>query len=121
MKKTLKIVGTISEDIANSNGIPQYANKDIVQSLKLDIHTNKHANDFFSIDSYHETLINIDKVIKKPYYVEYDEKKNSLKYYGRTNQYVCVVVKLDKKEIYVSTFYPQNKEKIDKIKKRKNS
>ncbi len=117
LKRNLKIVGTISEAIAESNGIPQYANKDILQSVKLDIHTNKHANDFFSIDSYHSTLINIDKVIEKPYYVEYDSKKNSLKYYGKTDQYVCIIVKLDKKAIYVSTFYPQSKAKIDKLKK----
>lgn len=114
---TVKIVGYISEKIANDYNLTEYKNKEIVQSTKLDIHTNKHANDFFSIDSYHKTLINIDKIINKPYYVEYDSKKQSLKYYGKVEQYVCVIVKMDKKDFYVSTFYPQSKDKIDKLKK----
>lgn len=113
---TVKIVGYISEKIASDNNISQYINKEIAQSAKLDIHTNKYASDFFSIDSYHKTLINIDKIIKNPYYVEYDSKRHALKYYGKVDQYVCVIVKIDKKEIYVSTFYPQSKEKIDKLK-----
>lgn len=113
---TIKIVGYISEKIASDNNIIDCKNKEIVQSTKLDIHTNKHANNFFSIDSYHKTLINIDKIIAKPYYVEYDSKKQSLKYYGKVEQYVCVIVKIDKKETYISTFYPQSKEKIDKLK-----
>lgn len=113
---TCKIVGSISEQIANDNNISQYENLEIVQSTKLDIHTNKHANDFFSIDSYYNTLMNLDKIIKKPYHVEYDKKRQSLKYYGKVDQYVCVVVKLDRKEIYISTIYPQSKDKIDKLK-----
>jgi len=115
--KTTKIVGYVDKKIAYDNNIIEYAEKDIVQSTKLDIHTNKHAADFFSIDSYHNTLININEIIKNPYYVEYDSKKDSLKYYGKVDQYVCVIVKIkEKKELYISTFYPQSKEKIDKLK-----
>ena len=115
--KTKKIVGYVDKKIAYDNNIIEYAEKDIVQSTKLDIHTNKHASDFFSIDSYHNTLININEIIKNPYYVEYDSKKDSLKYYGKVDQYVCVIVKIkEKKELYISTFYPQSKEKIDKLK-----
>ena len=88
-----------------------------MQSTQLDVHTRKHANDFFDIDSYHNTLVNIDKIIARPYHVEYDEVKKSIKYYGKVDQYVCVVVKIqDKKELFVSTFYPLSKEKIDKLK-----
>ena len=60
--------------------------------------------------------MNLDKIIKNPYHVEYDEKRQSLKYYGKVDQYVCVVVKLDRKETYISTIYPQSKDKIDKLK-----
>lgn len=115
-KYSSKIVGYISQEIANSNNITDYLDREIIQSNKLDIHTNKHASNFFTLDSYHNTLINIDKIIKRPYYVEYDEKRSSLKYYGKIDQYVCVIVKIDKKDVYISTFYPQSKEKIDKIK-----
>ena len=111
-----KVVGFISEKIAKENKIEEYVNKEIIQSTRLDIHTNKHANNFFSIDSYHNTLSNVDKIIEEPYYVEYDSNKQSLKYYGKVDQYVCVVVKMqNKRELYVSTFYPQSKEKIDKL------
>ncbi len=64
--------------------------------------------------------MNIDKIISSPYYVEYDEKRNSLKYYGKVDQYVCVVVRLDKKEYFVSTFYPLSKKKIDKLKSKED-
>ena len=64
--------------------------------------------------------MNIDKIISSPYYVEYDKKRNSLKYYGKVDQYVCVVVRLDKKEYFVSTFYPLSKKKIDKLKSKEN-
>ncbi len=60
--------------------------------------------------------MNINEIINNPYYIEYDEKKQSLKYYGKIEQYVCVVVKLDKKGPFVSTVYPQGKTKIDKLK-----
>lgn len=116
-KNTTKIVGYLSEKIAIEKNLHDHKLQEIVQSTKLDIHTNKHADDFFSIDSYHNTLMNINKIINKPYHVEYDDKKNCLKYYGKVDQYVCVIAKIDKKEIYVSTFYPQSKEKIDKLKR----
>lgn len=64
--------------------------------------------------------MNIDKIISSPYYVEYDEKRNSLKYYGKVDRYVCVVVRLDKKEYFVSTFYPLSKKKIDKLKSKED-
>ena len=80
---TLKIVGTISKKIAQKNNVSEYSEFEILQSSKLDIHTNKHADDFVSIDSYHKTLIGIDKIIEEPYHVEYDNKRNSFKYYGK--------------------------------------
>ncbi len=114
-KFTSKKVGYIDDKIIKKFDIKNIVSEKIVQSSKLDIHTNKHANDFVSLDSYHNTLMNIDKIISNPYYVEYDEKRNSLKYYGKVSQYVCVVVRLDKKEYFVSTFYPLSKKKIDKL------
>jgi hypothetical protein len=109
--KTTKIVGYVDKKIAYDNNIIEYAEKDIVQSTKLDIHTNKHAADFFSIDSYHNTLININEIIKNPYYVEYDSKKDSLKYYGKVDQYVCVIVKIKEKKNYI---FPHFTHKVKK-------
>ena len=116
---TLKMVGKITKKVVRDNNISEYVNMDIVQSSKLDIHTNKHIDQFFSIDSYHNTLLNVNKIINNPYYVEYDKNKKSLKYYGKVDQYVCVVVKFDKHGAFISTIYPQSKKKIDKIKNEK--
>lgn len=117
---TSKIIGYLDENIRKHFNIEKSSSKEIVQSNKLDIHTNKHANDFITLDSYHNTLMNIDKIISSPYYLEYDKKRNSLKYYGKVDQYVCVVVRLDKKEYFVSTFYPLSKKKIDKLKSKED-
>ena len=116
---TLKKVGIITKNIANRYNIHEHINKHIVQSSKLDIHTNKHANQFFSIDSYHNTLLNTGKIINHPYYVEYDNKKQALKFYGKVDQYVCIIVKFNKREDFISTIYPQSKKKIDKMKSKK--
>lgn len=97
----------------------QYKNKNIVQSINLNKHTLKHANEFKSIDSYNRTLSELTEVIKTPYYVYFDEYRNSLKYYKKLEEYVCVVVNLTEGDIFVSTFYPVNKNKIDKLKKSK--
>ncbi len=60
---------------------------------------------------------NIDKIISKPYFVYFDKSKNSLRYYKYIDGYVCAIVKLTKKrELYVATVYPINKNKIDRLK-----
>ena len=71
---TSKIIGYLDENIRKHFNIEKSSSKEIVQSNKLDIHTNKHANDFITLDSYHNTLMNIDKIISSRYYVEYDKK-----------------------------------------------
>ena len=62
-----KIIGYLDENTIERFNIEKVFPKEIVQSNKLDIHTNKHANDFITLDSYHNTLMNIDKIISSPY------------------------------------------------------
>lgn len=87
-----------------------------MQSLKLIYHVNKHVNDFISVDSFNDTLANVDKVISSPYYVYYDPIKNSLRYYKKIDEYVCVVVNILNDYSFISTIYPVNKKMIDKLK-----
>lgn len=117
-KYKTKEIGKITDNIAKKHNIEQYINYPIVQSLGLPYHTSKHANDFHTVDSYNQTLLNVEKVIKKPYHVEYDKKRNSLKYYGKVEQYTCIVVNILENNAYVSTIYPISKVKIDKIKEK---
>lgn len=116
-KVKVKKVGYLDIKIIREYNLYQYKNKNIVQSTNLNKHTLKHANEFKSVDSYNETLLKIREVFKSPYYVYFDENKNSLKYYKKLEEYVCVVVNLTEKDVFVSTFYPVNKIKIDKLKK----
>lgn len=118
-KHKVKKVGYLHIQIIREYDLYQYKNKNIVQSINLNKHTLKHANEFKSIDSYNRTLSELTEVIKTPYYVYFDEYRNSLKYYKKLEEYVCVVVNLTEGDIFVSTFYPVNKNKIDKLKKSK--
>lgn len=115
-KKKTKIVGKISSSICSQYNISCYADYDILQSLGLISHVNKHANEFISVDSFNQTLVNIDKVISFPYYVYYDSVKNSLRYYKKLTEYVCVVVNIVNDYAFVSTIYPVNKRMIDNLK-----
>ncbi len=92
----------------------QILNTKIVQSLGLVYHAKKHLKNFCNLKSFNKTLQGLSKIIKNPYYISYDKDKNSLKYYGKINEYVCVIVNLTNKENFVSTFYPIGKNKIDK-------
>lgn len=115
-KKKTKLVGKISALICNQYNISCYIDYEIVQSLGLISHVNKHVNDFISVDSFNKTIANVDKVISSPYYVYYDPIKNSLRYYKKIEEYVCVVVNILNDYSFISTIYPVNKKMIDKLK-----
>ncbi len=115
-KYKTKEIGKITDSVSKKCDIEQYTNFLIVQSLGLPYHTSKHANDFHTVDNYNQTLSNIEKIIEQPYYVEYDKNRNSIKYYGKIEQYTCIVVNILENHAYVSTMYPISKKKIDKMK-----
>lgn len=112
-KHKTKEVGIIEKNYIKRYDL-KIANERIVQSLGLVYHTQKHLGNFCSVDSFNKTLLDIPKILKKPYYVSYDSDKNSLKYYGKIVEYVCIVVNITDTENFVSTFYPISKSKIDK-------
>lgn len=116
MSKKTKKIGELDKKLCIDNGIPQFANMDIVQSFGLIKHVLKHANQFCSVDSFNTTLSNISDIISKPYFVYYDSIRHSFRYYKKVKEYVCVVVNITSTEAFVSTFYPIKKSSIDKLK-----
>lgn len=112
-KYKTKDIGIIDKKYIKTYNL-KLSNNKIIQSLGLVYHTNKHLKNFCSVDSFNNTLQELSKIISKPYYVEYDSSKNSLKYYGKIIEYVCIVVNITDTENFVSTFYPIGKNKIDK-------
>jgi len=85
-------------------------------SLSLKYHTYKHKSNFFNYYSYYYTLNNISIILLNPEFVYYDTKKNSIKYYKKLKEYVCVVVKISDNRAFVTTFYPISKKSILKLK-----
>lgn len=110
-----KIVGKISREVAEKYKLYEYQGVNIIQSMDLYVHVSKHREEFSSIDSYNHTLCSISDVISNPRFVYYDEVRNSLQYFKKIDENVCVVVKLNlrkNKEVYVSTVYPVSEKKI---------
>ena len=121
-KKFNKVVGRISQEIAKRYNLKDYEHQIIVQSTGLYKHTYKHIEEFTSIDSYNYALSNINKIIKNPMFVYYDQRRKSLLYFGKYKDEICVVVKLRLKsngDNYVATIYPVNQSKINRLKRKK--
>lgn len=119
--KINKIVGIISKEVADQYNLSEYEGQEIIQSLDLYVHTYKHLNEFNSVDSYNNTITNIDFIIRDPYFVYYEKDRNSLLYFKEIDEYVCAVVKLKlrkNKEHYVATVYPLTKNKVEKFKEK---
>lgn len=96
-----------------------YSNFKIEQSLGLIYHIQKHLNDFIRVDSFNKTLLNIPNIISKPYFMYYDSIKNSIKYYKKVEEFVCVVVNINGTSAFVSTIYPVKKIVVDKLKNKR--
>lgn len=112
-----KIVGKISDEVIEKYKLYDYRNKNIVQSLDLYVHIAKHVKEFKSIDSYYNTISNIENIISHPFFVYYNKKRNSLLYFKKIDEEVCVVVKLilrENKDSYVASIYPVSENKIQK-------
>ncbi|CDF20585.1 unknown [Clostridium sp. CAG:609] len=58
-------------------------------------------------------------IISKPYFMYYDKVKNSIRYYKRVKEFVCVVVNINETSAFVSTIYPVRKATVDKLKNKK--
>ena len=115
-ERFIKKLGKIDEKYIEDFKLYKHKDKIITQSLDLYIHVQKHIKQFQNIDSYNNTIFNIEKIISNPNFVYFDKEKNSLRYFKYIDEYVCAIVKLtNKRELYVATIYPANKKTIDKL------
>lgn len=116
-RRILKIVGRVSDEVVEKYKLYDYQNREITQSLDLYLHVAKHIPEFESVDSYNHTMSSISEIILNPYFVYYDPHKNSLLYFKKIDENVCVVVKLNlrkNKDLYVATVYPVSEQKIQR-------
>ncbi|MDD2208410.1 MAG: hypothetical protein PHG03_03420 [Bacilli bacterium] len=111
-----KEVGRLEKKFCDKHGIGKCTNFKIVQSLGLIYHVQKHMNDFISVDSFNYTMLNIKEVVNAPFFTDYDSINHSIKYYKKLQEYVCVVVNITETNAFVSTVYPVNKKRINKLK-----
>lgn len=119
--KINKIVGRISKEVAEKYNLYEFEGQEIIQSLDLYAHVVKHIDEFQSVDSYNNTLLNIEEILKNPIFVYYDKKRKSLLYFCEIDEDVCAVVKLKIKrngENYVATVYPVSNSKIIRLKEK---
>lgn len=115
--KIKKIVGRISSEVIERYKLYDYRNTEIVQALDLYVHIAKHAEEFESVDSYNHAVASIPEIISDPTFVYYDQYRNSLLYFKKIDENVCLVVKLNlrkNKDTYVATLYPISENKIQK-------
>lgn len=112
--KVGKIVGFIDKNLCKKWCLEDYSERPIIQSLGLYVHIAKHASEFISVDSFNYTIDHINDVIIEPDYVYYNQECNSLEYYKRLMENVCVIVKLNnKRELYVGSLFPATENKIN--------
>ena len=118
-KETVVKVGKLTESLCKKYGITSGMGFDIVQSMGLIYHVQKHSQNFLNIQNYTLALNSIKKILSSPAFVYFDDSRNSIKFFKKLNQYICVVVNIEKNRAYVATIYPVNKKKIDKLKQKK--
>lgn len=97
-----KEVGRLDKKFCQKYGISNCINFKIVQSLGVIYHAQKHMNDFINVDSFNTTVLKINEVINQSFFVYYDAERNSIKFYKKLMEYVCVVVNITETEAFVA-------------------
>ncbi len=119
-KRDSKQVGMITEKVAERHHLHEYVNRPIMQSLDFYVHIAKHIKDFKNVDNYMTILKKIPDVLKKPEFTFYDKNRQTILYFGKINEVVCYVVKLNVRKDYcfLATLYPISQNKLDKYKEK---
>ena len=118
IKRDVKQIGKITEEIASKHKISELANRPIVQSLDFYVHIAKHVKEFKSVDSYNMAIDNIELVLRKPEFTFYDKKKQCILYYANLDDYTCyaVNINLGTDYCYIASLYPISKKKMERKK-----
>lgn len=117
-----KFLGTVSKDVVEQWNIPDQLNKPIVIFADREKHAKeRHINDFGGLEVYNHVKDSLDKVIKHPDYVFYDQSKKGLEYYKNISPNVVVAVRVDTGKILkVRSFYPVTEQKIKNRRKKQD-
>ena len=110
-----RILGKITNKIAHINGIPQYANKDIVLYDNDRKHCEKHMHEFANKQAFYYVMNNLEIIIDEPDKVYYVKAKDTLEYYKFfSNLGITIRVKLEpgKKEVKMKTMFTVKPKKV---------
>ena len=118
IKRDVKLVGKITEQIASNHKISELANRPIVQSLDFYIHIAKHVKQFKNVESINKAIDNIPNVLAKPEFTYYDKEKECLLYYAKLDDYTCYAINLNLTTdyCYLASLYPISLKKLEKKK-----
>ena len=117
-----KYLGVLKESIADYWNISEHKNKPIlVYEDRMQHVIDKHLKDFGSLEKIEESFNNLSDIIKKPDYVFYNKKSNSLEYYKKIENDICVAVRVNPgKVLKVKSWFPANKGKIENRRKKED-
>lgn len=118
IKRDVKLVGKITEQIASDHKISELANRPIVQSLDFYVHITKHIKQFKNVENYMKAIENIPEVLTNPEFTYYDKERETILYYAKINEATCYVVKLNLTTdyCYLASLYPISLKKLEKKK-----
>lgn len=117
-KRDLKIVGKITEQIANNHRMSELTNRPIMQSLDFYLHITKHVKEFKTVENYTNALNNIPNALSNPEFTIYDKEKESILYYAKIGEATCYVVKLNLHNdyCYLASLFPISLKKMQRKK-----
>ena len=115
-----RVLGKVSKEIAKNWNINEHKNKKIVIYEEAIKHsTERHIDDYETIEDYYYVMNSLEKIINNPDYVFYDKSKKGLEYYKHLKSNILVAVRVNNgKELKVKSVYPVKRSKIDNRKKK---
>ena len=118
-----KYVGTLNENIADYWGISEHKNKPIVVFEDRVNHVvDRHKDEFGSEVEIMKIYNELDRIIKHPDYVYFNKNKNSLEYYKKNKDNVCVAVRISPGNVLkIRSWFPVKKSKINNRKSKETN
>lgn len=116
-----KLLGVLTEDIANKWKHPEFANNSILLFSGIHKHAQKHFDQFaLGEQSKNYTMKHLREVINEPEYVSYSVKNNGFVFYKKLMEYVAVTIKptRDYPDVFcISTIHPSSYKNMMKEKR----
>lgn len=109
-----RYLGILEPNIADLWGLNEHKNKPIlVFDDRIEHVKNRHLKDFGSEENIIKAYNNLDTIIKKPDLTFFNSKNNSLEFYKKVSDDICVAIRINYgKVLKVKSWYPVSKNKI---------